>query len=89
MNATTTELFDLAILRVLDANRTRYGLTIAATAHLIAQFGFPGADQEIIKDRIEVLVGKELVEEVSKLIGAANRAFRLTDAGLQFVNDHP
>lgn len=86
MNAEQTELFDKAILKVLDANRTRYGLTRAAIGHLTAQFGFANPDGEDILDRLDYLVKKKLVEEVSKLIGNANRAWRITEDGMSFID---
>lgn len=88
MKPAQQELFDLAILRVLDANRTRYGLTAAAIGHLIAEFGFAAPEAGEVLDRIDYLVRKKLVEEVTKLVGAANRAWRITEAGLQFVDEH-
>lgn len=88
MTPQQTDLFDLAILRVLDANRTRYGLTVAATGHLMAEYGFKSPNPETVLDRIDYLTGKGLVEEVTKLIGKANRAWRLTEAGLQYVDEH-
>lgn len=87
MNAAQTELFDEALLRVLDANRTRRGLGYAAIGHWMAMHGFPSPDLNVVKDRVEVLLLKKFVEEVGKELGAANRAFRLTEAGLQYVND--
>jgi hypothetical protein len=87
MNPQEQELFDLAILRVLDANRTRYGLGSAAIGHLLTQYGFGQARSEDLLDRIEVLQRKALVEEVAKLIGAANRAWRITDKGIGVVDD--
>lgn len=86
MTAAQQELFDLAILRVLDANRGRYGLTAAATGHLLAEFGFPSPDNDLVLDRIDYLVRKELVEEVTKIVGRANRAWRITEEGLKFVD---
>lgn len=89
MNAQQTELFDLAILQVLDEQRGRYGLTVAAVRHQTAKFSFPSPAEDFTTDRLDYLVGKGLVEEVTKLIGRANRAWRITEAGLQFVDEHP
>lgn len=89
MNAEQTELFDKALLKVLDANRTRYGLTAAAMGHLAQSFGFRGVETGTVLDRIEYLTGKKLVEEVSKLIGRANRAWRITEAGMAFIDENP
>jgi len=86
MTAAQQELFDLAILRVLDANRARYGLTAAATGHLMAEFGFPSPNNDDVLDRIDYLSRKQVIEEVTKIIGKANRAWRITEAGLQYVD---
>jgi hypothetical protein len=86
MNALQTELFDLALLKVLDANRTRYGLSAAAMGHLTVEFGFPNPDPEELLDRLDYLTAKKLVEEVNKLIGKANRAWRISEAGMQFID---
>jgi hypothetical protein len=88
VNAAQEELFDLAILRVLDANRTRYGLGLPALAHLIPQFGFPHPDVNVIADRIEYLTNKNRVEEVLKEVNKANRAWRITEAGINHVDQH-
>ena len=87
MSPEEQELFDLAILRVLDANRTRYGLGSAAIGHLLTQYGFGAAGGDELLDRIAVLERKGLVEEVAKLIGAANRAWRISDKGIGAVDD--
>jgi hypothetical protein len=87
MNPVQQELFDLAILRVLDANRTRFGLTVTSLGHLVAQFGFPSPNEELLLDRIDYLTRKELVEEVLKGVNAANRAWRITPAGLTHVDE--
>ena len=43
MNAEQKELFREAVLRVLDMNRTRFGLPATAIRLHVGQFGFPGA----------------------------------------------
>ena len=96
MNAEQKELLDLAILRVLDANRTRWGMTVAQLAFHLLRFGFTAASCDCagdarkfgdpIADRIEYLTNKGLVEEVLKAIGKANRAWRITSEGIDFVD---
>ncbi len=88
MNAQQQELFDMAILRVLDANRTRFGLTEPNIRVLMSEFGFPKAQEIAVLDRIDYLAGKELVVEVPKTVDAANRCWRLTPAGFAFVDEH-
>ena len=46
MNAEQKELFRLAVLRVFDANRSRFGLGGEAVRHLAGLFGFVYPDQK-------------------------------------------
>ena len=86
MNAEQKELFRKAILQVLDLNRTRFGLPPTAIRLHLGQFGFPGASVEQIREEVDYLVGKNLVEEVLKTISRENRAWRITDAGIAFLD---
>lgn len=88
MKPAQQELFDLALLKVCVANHTRYGLTVAALTHLLAGFGFTNPGDALVLDRVEYLVSKGLLEENSKMIGRANRAFKVTDAGRQYEDEH-
>lgn len=88
MTPAQQELFDLAILRVMDANRTRFGLGVAAICHLMAEFGFPDPNANMVLDRIDYLVRKEFAEEVLKQVSKANRAWRITNAGIEHVDNH-
>jgi hypothetical protein len=88
MSPAQTELFDLAVLQVLAANRTRYGLTQRAVSHLLAEFGFPSPDGEVLADRVDYLTRKGLAEEVQKTVNLANRTWRITEAGLNHVDTH-
>lgn len=84
MNAEQRELFRLALLRVLDANNTRHGLTAKALAHLVVSFGFKPTEAEV-DEAIRYLEGKGLVEEVTKKLSPENRAFRITAEGIDFI----
>lgn len=89
MNPAQQDLFDLAILRVLDANRSRWGLAASAIGHLMAPFGFPSPDEDTLLDRIDYLVRKKFVEEVTKQASRASRAWRATTEGLNYLDNHP
>lgn len=80
------ELFRLAILRILDANRTRFGLGVPAIGHLMAQFGFPSPSSQVVAEEVDYLAGKRLVEEVLKEVSRENRAWRITTEGIAFVD---
>lgn len=80
----------MAILRVLDANRTRFGLTAENVRILMVQFGFPRPDAEDVLDRLDYLSSHPsaapLCEEVLKGVNKANRAWRITTAGIDYVD---
>jgi DNA-binding HxlR family transcriptional regulator len=88
MNAQQQELLDFAILRVLDQQRTRFGETPTAIGFHLVQFGFPNPDKELLADRLDYLTRKGLVEEVMKAVNKANRAWRITEAGINHVDNH-
>ena len=94
MNPEQTELLDLALLRVMDANRTRYGLGLVALAHHLRPFGFhaangggPQAFLERVADRLEYLTNKGMVEEATKTLSRENRAWRITPTGIRYLDE--
>jgi hypothetical protein len=97
MNPESKELFRLALLRVLDANQTRYGLSLVAMGHHLTQFSFGVANfkgdaaafHAAIEEEIQYLADKGLAEEALKVISRENRAWRITRAGVAFVDSHP
>lgn len=87
------ELFRKAILQVLDANRTRFGMSMTALGLHLGSFGFSAVlfasaeeFQNAIADEIEYLTGKSMVEEALKVVSRENRAWRITRAGIAFVD---
>ncbi|HEV2692234.1 MAG TPA: hypothetical protein VG347_05005 [Verrucomicrobiae bacterium] len=94
MKAEEKELFRKAILRVLDANRTRFGLSVGAIALHLSQFGFnagncdgPGAFADAIQDELDYLKDKQLAEEILKIVSRENRAWKITPSGIAFVDE--
>ena len=94
MNAEQKELFRLVLLRVLDTNRTRFGLGVVALGHHLAPFAFnPGncGGQETfhaaIADALDYFTTKQMVEEAGKQISAENRAWRITATGIAFLDE--
>lgn len=89
------ENFRLAILRVLDANRTRYGLGITAIAHAIRAFAWSAANfggdlkafHDAIADALQYLGDKGFVEEALKMMSKDNRAWRITDKGIGYLDE--
>lgn len=97
MNAEQIQLFRKAVLRVLDANRSRFGLGITAIGHLLLPYSFSaasfGGDAEVfrcaIADALQYFCDKGLAEEVRKEINAANRTWRVTDNGIAHLDEQP
>jgi hypothetical protein len=85
MNAEQTELFRKAILRVLDANRTRFGLTPKAIGIFCRPLGFEPGEEEVAEG-IEYLTRKGMVEEVLKTVSRENRCWRITGSGIAFLD---
>jgi hypothetical protein len=95
MTTEQKELFQTAILRVLDANRSRWGQGVVAIGLRLAQFAFSAASfaseeafHAAIADAVQYLCDKQLAEEVPKVVGAANRVWRITPAGIDYLDEH-
>jgi hypothetical protein len=87
IKSTNMELFDQAILQVLEANNTRFGLTACAIGTFSRAYGF-GPEEKDTLDRLEYLAGKNLAAEVPKIIDRNFRAWKITAAGRQYLDDH-
>ena len=94
MNPEQKEFFRLAILRVLDLNRTRYGLGTVALVHHLAQFDYSsrkfGGDMKAFEselmDALQYLTDKGLIEEALKVVSRENRAWRITTDGIAYID---
>jgi hypothetical protein len=86
MTAEQQEFFRLAILKVLDSNKTRFGLSVPAIIHVLPMFGFPHAEAEAVLDEMEYLGRRELVTEVLKVVSKENRCWRITQVGIGFLD---
>jgi hypothetical protein len=81
-----TELFDIALLRVLDANNTLWGLQAQALGMFTREFGFSPSTSETV-NRLEYLTGKGMVEDVAKVLSKANRAWKITSTGRRYLDE--
>jgi DNA-binding PadR family transcriptional regulator len=81
MNPQNRELLRLALLRVLDANSTRYGLGLEALCHLASSFGFYLPEPELVDSELRYFEDKGLATQIVKQISPENRAWRITAAG--------
>lgn len=83
MTPAETELFHLAVLRVLDRNATRYGLGLPALCILTNEFGFTPTEHDM-QQALDYLSdpANALVAEVAKgQFNPANRSWRITAKG--------
>ena len=76
-----------AMLQVMQANNTRFGLSPLAIGSFVRKFGFQPTETETT-DRLEYLLGKGLVEEVPKIINRSARVWKITAAGRQYLDDN-
>jgi hypothetical protein len=80
------ELFDNALLKILDANHAPWGLQPPALNMFAREFGFSPSATETVQ-RLEYLTVKGMAQEVSKVLSRANRAWKITDAGRRFLDE--
>jgi hypothetical protein len=81
-----TELFDNALLKVLDANNTPWGLQAPALCMFAREFGFAPSEPETVS-RMEYLTAKGMAREVPKELSRANRLWKITDAGRRYLDE--
>jgi hypothetical protein len=87
MSHNQLELFAAAVLKVLDANNTQFGLTTPAIRLMVRQFGFNPSEAETI-NALEYLAGKGFVGQTPKVLVRVNRAWKITDEGRQYLDDY-
>lgn len=85
MSAEQRELFRLAVLNVMSANDTRFGLTAGAVKHMTVLFGFPEPGIDEVNQAIRYLESGGLLEPIVKTISPENRPWRITKAGIDFL----
>lgn len=87
MNSQPRELLRLAVLRVFAANKTRFGLGLDAVCHLVAVFGFASLPPAEAAAAIDYLERKNLLAELEKTISPENPVWRITPAGIAFLDE--
>ena len=85
MNSAQRELHRAALLRVLEANQTYWGLSAAVVAVHVATFGFPGRGVELAATELRYLGDKGFVHVPSKAISPENQTRRITAAGRDWL----
>lgn len=84
MSPQQRELFRKAIVNVIEANDTMFGLSEDAIRLFVGRFGFHPAPEELRKE-LHYLAGKGLIESPAKEVSPENRAYRITAAGMDFM----
>lgn len=87
MSPEQRELLQVAILRVLDANHTRFGLSLDAVTLHASSFGFARVTRQEVETELEYLEGKGLAETAGKVLEPANRAWKRTAAGRDYLSE--
>jgi hypothetical protein len=86
MKPNMLELFDQALLQVMEANTTRFGLTAEALRAFCRAQGFEPEEKETL-DRLEYLAGKGLAAAMPKLIDKSTRVWKITAAGRLYLDE--
>jgi len=79
------ELYRTALLRVLEANETQWGLSAPVLAVHVAVFGFRGLGAELASTELRYLRDKGFVKTPSKAISPENQTWRITAAGRDWL----
>lgn len=87
MNAASRELFRIALLRVMESNKTRRGLGAQALALLVGAFGFSPSAEDL-QAALEYLEGKGFIYSPAKTLTPESRTWLITDAGQIALENH-
>ena len=85
MTSTQLELYRMALLRVLEANETQYGLSAPVLAVHVATFGFRGLGADFAAGELRYLEDKGFVRPPPKAISPENQTWRITAAGRDWL----
>jgi len=85
MTPAQLELYRIALLRVLEANETQYGLSAAVLAVHAGSFGFRGLGGEFASGELRYLEDKGFVRPPAKAISPENQTWRITAAGRDWL----
>jgi hypothetical protein len=86
---TTKEILHAALLKIMDTNRTRFGLQ-AATLSLQLRGEAIVADKEEVTEALDYLGSRNppLVHETRPQIDRELRAWKITTAGILYADEH-
>ena len=77
------ELMRNAILGILDANGSKYGVGLGAIAIFLRPLGFRVSADEL-RPEVQYLEDKGFVLPISKLVSPENRVWRITAEGRDY-----
>jgi hypothetical protein len=86
---TTLEILHQTLLKIMDANRTRFGLQPVTLVLHLRGLGVIATKAEVI-EALDYLASRApaLAEETRPEINRENRAWRITEAGIRYVDQH-
>ena len=85
MTPATRELFRIALLRILEANETRYGLSATAVAMHVGVYGFRGVSEDTILAELRYLFDKGFVATPVKELSPENKTWQITANGRDWL----
>ena len=86
---TTKEILHAALLKIMDANRTRFGLqALSLSLHLRGAAIIAGKEEVV--QALDYLGSRTppLGEETHPEIDRENRAWKITEAGIRYADEH-
>lgn len=86
---TTKEILHATLLKLMDANRTRFGLQAAVLRLQLRGLAINASQEELVQ-ALDYLGSRTppLVEEVQPEIDRENRAWKITSDGIRYVDQH-
>lgn len=81
--------FRIALLKRMDSNRTRWGLRLAELKVLVTVDGFHGVTDDEALDALDYWIRHGgCVEEVLKTANRGDRSWRITPAGIDWLDEN-
>lgn len=84
MDPRARELLRTGLLRVLDEQDSRYGLSEPVLAELVRRYGFTPTVETVARE-LDYCADKGLAATVQRVISPENRYWRITAAGRDLI----
>jgi hypothetical protein len=86
---TTKEILHASLLKIMDANRTRFGLQAVTLVLQLRGLAIIASKDEVIQ-ALDYLGSRTppLIEETRPEIDRENRAWKITEAGIRYADEH-